>query len=187
MPKSVRDYAVEINNKAIKDESIITSTIDDFVRQNQGSLTGLLHRIKTVDSLERKISETSEELEISSKQAAESIKDSLRYTVLYGPKGMFKKAETVTRKLENSGFELIDKPKNMFLRRGEDLDYYGYHTWFRHKETGQVFELQFHTQETFDLKERIHNLYEEARLFTTTESVLKQLMSDPWKKITWPD
>jgi hypothetical protein len=47
---------------------------------------------------------------------------------------------------------------------GPDKQYQGINTNFRSPE-GQVFELQFHTQESFNVKQNLtHELYEELRI-----------------------
>jgi hypothetical protein len=60
----------------------------------------------------------------------------------------------------DDGFDLVKPPKNTW--GGED--YQGYNSAWRDPTTGQTFEVQLHTPDSFAAKQATHPLYEQQRL-----------------------
>lgn len=94
-------------------------------------------------------------------QALRGMKDSVRYTFKFPSEGAAYSdgVRTVIGRFQNAGFENV-KFKNFW----GSADYQGINSFWRDPQTGHVFEMQFHTQESFDAKMVTHGLYEEARL-----------------------
>ena len=113
-------------------------------------MVGLKHRIKEADSLTRKIETGADPLDI---------KDALRYTMTFSPDRFTEGVKGVFRQLYAMGFDTV-KIKNTFE---PDKIYKGINCAFKH-ESGQVFELQFHTPDSFFVKQELnHKIYDVAR------------------------
>ncbi|NQI71984.1 minor capsid protein [Streptococcus suis] len=147
-----------------KTEPQITETLKSIAKASNGHLEGLDFRLKSKDSLIRKI-ETDALLEdISIQEAAKQIKDVLRYTTILEPDDFGKNYDEMKTKLIKSGFEII-KVKNTWSDSGP---YKGVNTIL--EKDGIAFEMQYHTQESFELKNgKLHELYEERRLPATSQ------------------
>lgn len=158
-------YAESLLKNAMTKEPEITNRLQDIVAECGGRLDGLAFRLKSSSSLARKI-ETDPMLDdISLEEAARQIKDVLRYTVIFEPEYFGESYQKMKLKLLGAGV-IINSVKNTWLQEGP---YKGVNT-FVEKE-GMVFEIQYHTQESFDLKNgTLHTLYEERRLPMTSRN-----------------
>ena len=147
-----------------KVEPQITRTLDSIAKSSHGHLEGLDFRLKSEESLIRKI-ETDALLDgISIQEAAKRINDGLRYTTVFDPRNFGVRYGEMKIKLINAGFE-VKKVKNTWLDTGP---YKGVNTIL--EKDGIAFEMQYHTKESFDLKNgKLHELYEERRLSTTSQ------------------
>ncbi len=89
------------------------------------------------------------------------MKDSVRYTLKLPGDGTAYTdgVNTAVERFRASGFENVQF-KNTWGSGG----YQGINSFWRDPDTGHVFEMQFHTPESFDAKMVTHGLYEEARL-----------------------
>jgi uncharacterized Zn-binding protein involved in type VI secretion len=142
--------AKELLAAAKRSEPKITSDIETFAKETSGRIEGLDYKLKSEQSLTRKLQKT----------PPDQIRDTLRYTIVYDSKNISANANRVMKSLEGGGYEKI-RVKNTF---GPDKQYQGINTNFLSPE-GQVFELQFHTPESFNVKQNLtHGLYEELRI-----------------------
>ncbi|MGH3269333.1 MAG: hypothetical protein ACRDN1_09740, partial [Trebonia sp.] len=74
-------------------------------------------------------------------------------------------------RLTACGFELAKRPRNSW-----DSDpYKGINTQWREPETGQLFEVQFHTWASFEAKQLSHAAYERIRNSGTPAAELDEL------------
>jgi hypothetical protein len=122
-------------------------------------LVGFDARLKSFDSLARK---TATELQLepsTARVALGHIKDSIRYTVETPSDNFAVISAQLVERLVDEGLESIQF-KNSF----GGLEYQGVNTTWRDPSTGQTFEVQFHTPESFVAKSVTHSLYEELRL-----------------------
>lgn len=166
-------------------EPIITRELKTIVKQNNGYLTGLEHKLKGKDSLIRKIMADANKKNISVEAAANSITDVLRYTVVYDEKKYTQSYFKTKKALENIGYKTI-RVKNTFK---DDVTYKGINTLVK-DNNGNIFELQYHTPRSIQVKEvELHKLYEEFRITKNTKrmSELKKLMKDLCKTIPNPE
>lgn len=124
-----------------------------------GKMEGTEYRLKTTDSLTRKIEKDSADEEISLAKAAEKIGDAARFTVSFPSDKVYEGTMGIIRGLEAKGFK-IDKIKN-FWERGDSYD--GFNIQVLDKN-GVKSELQIHSRESFDIKTRGHVLYEQFRV-----------------------
>lgn len=100
------------------------------------------------------------------------MKDSVRYTLKLPGEGTAYTdgVNTAVDRLKATGFENVQF-KNFWESKG----YQGINSFWRDTETGHVFEMQFHTNESFDAKMTSHGLYEEARLPGTDPERIREL------------
>ncbi len=114
---------------------------------------------------------------------AEKVNDALRYTMILPEAKYFKEPVEIQLSLKKQGFEATAK-----WDAWNNPSYRGINYTFKDKQ-GQLFELQFHTKESFDVKSRLHKLYEESRLQTTLPERKKELndeMEKQWLKVSRP-
>ena len=166
--QGVEESEAEFLSKRILDkisrvEPKITKDMQRIAGNN--TLAGLEFRKKTVDSLTRKIITDSQTENISLAEAASKINDALRYTTILNVDTFAKDYLSMKQRLIKEGFEIV-KVKNTWLTDGP---YKGVNTVL--KKYGINFEMQYHTQESFDLKNGpLHELYEKRRLPSTTKA-----------------
>ena len=142
--------------KAIEPE--ITQDMTGISSKSGGKLVGLENRLKSSESLQRKInSEIADGF--SEKQALNKIRDALRYTAIFKEKEFSKRYKAMQYFLLLSGYKTIIV-KNTWR---DDAVYKGINTFIEDSD-GNVFEMQYHTQQSFDLKNgELHKLYEKFR------------------------
>lgn len=128
-------------------------------------MAGLEFRKKTAESLARKITADSQVENISSAEAASKINDALRYTTIFDSDNFTEEYSKMKQKLIAEGYRVV-KVKNTWLTNGP---YKGVNTVI--EKDGINFEMQYHTRESFDLKNGpLHELYEKRRMPTTSKT-----------------
>lgn len=144
-------------------EPAVTADLADIVGALGGDLVGLDFRIKGQGSLERKLSQKMTTANaagqpITATQAAAGIHDNLRYTATYSPTEYAQQAVRTVGRLRSSGYEIVRvrntwDPGNVY--RGVNMQV--------STPEGYRFELQFHTPQSFDTKQKTHTLYDAIR------------------------
>ena len=151
-----RFYSEQLLSKISKAEPKITSDMQRIAGRNE--LAGLEFRKKTAESLARKITTDSQTENISLSKAAGKINDALRYTTIFDSDTFAKEYLKMKQELVAEGYKIV-KVKNTWLIDGP---YKGVNTVV--EKDGINFEMQYHTQESFDLKNGpLHELYEKYR------------------------
>lgn len=151
-----RFYSEQLLSKISKAEPKITSDMQRIAGENK--LAGLEFRKKTAESLARKITTDSQAENISLSKATSKINDALRYTTIFDPDTFAKEYLKMKQELIAEGYKIV-KVKNTWLIDGP---YKGVNTVV--EKDGINFEMQYHTQESFDLKNGpLHELYEKYR------------------------
>jgi SPP1 gp7 family putative phage head morphogenesis protein len=146
-------------NKAIADEPAITSDLKTIVSDVGANLAGLDGRLKSVESLLRKTQATG--------VPANQIHDIVRYTEIAEPDKYSDYFRETVAKLKQKGYTVI-RVKNYWIDKSNP--YQGVNVRLT-SPAGQKFELQFHTQESFDLKDgELHKLYEQRRVIDDKKS-----------------
>lgn len=121
-------------------------------------LAGLENRLKGKNRLAEKVaSHMLSNAELSPDQAFAKVKDAIRYTFTYSENHY---AEGVRADVGRMGerFELVDLRNSW---PGEE--YKGINSRWRVPENNQLFEVQFHTQASFEAKQLTHVAYEKIR------------------------
>jgi len=120
-----------------------------------GEMLGLLYRLKSVESLARKIAD----------QTGVPVNDSLRYTMSFNETSFTAGTKATMANLQGEGYQLTAL-RNTFK---EGQPYKGINSTYLTPD-GQMFELQFHTPESFRMKDVInHPLYEQQRVLPRTD------------------
>ena len=144
--------------KSQKIEPTITADISNIATKSGGKLVGLENRLKSPYSIKRKI-----EAEVadgfSKSLSLNKIRDAIRYTTV------FKENDFVTRYKAMQYLLAIEGYKTIVVKNTwkNDSVYKGVNTFIQN-EDGDVFEMQYHTQQSFDVKNGLlHKLYEKFR------------------------
>jgi len=118
------------------------------------------HVLKGAESLKRKLATTLQESPVRELDSAiADVKDSVRYTMTFAEDGYTDGVDRAVARFQEAGFECV-KFKNTW---GSPA-YQGINSFWRDPRTGHVFEMQFHTGESFTAKTDTHAVYEQARL-----------------------
>lgn len=144
--------------KSQKIEPTITSDINNIAIKAGGKLVGLENRLKSPSSIKRKI-----EAEVadgfSKSLALNKIRDAIRYTTVFKENDFVARYKAMQYLLAIEGYKTI-VVKNTWKN---DSAYKGVNTFIQN-EDGDVFEMQYHTQQSFDVKNGLlHKLYEKFR------------------------
>lgn len=143
-------------NKALQKEPQITEFIKKQAVENGFKIQGLNYRIKSKESYLRKI-----ESKYSENGNKYEINDILRYTYIGSNNKLTEKTLYNIQDMKQKGYETI-KIKNTW--NDKNNPYKGINTIVKDKD-GFKFEVQYHTQESFNLKNNeMHELYEKARV-----------------------
>lgn len=136
---------------AANNEPQITQDLKEILENSNAHLTGLDYRLKTFDSLARKVKG----------EPDSKMRDVVRYTSISTPENQVEDYINILASLEKKGYNK-SAVKNYWLNSKNP--YNGINTNFISPD-GYEFELQFHTQESFDLKQgELHKLYEQQRI-----------------------
>lgn len=163
-------------------EPFITQDLIEISEETSVKLVGLENRFKTETSLFRKLSDrlpnqdvTALGFEEALNDFAGNINDVLRYTIIYEFEEYVSCSIEILNILKNKGYK-INKIWNAWLTAKTRLDF-GYRgiNITMTSQQNQIFELQFHTFESYTAKEANHFLYEQMRLSTTSNSDKKSL------------
>lgn len=164
--------AAELYDKAAADEPAVTAELRSMETE-YAHLIGLEFRLKTRESIARKILLEAHTLEITIEEAAASINDALRYTFCIDEARYVETTDSILRQLDAKGYK-IEKVKNTW---GNQLLYKGINSKLRLAD-GLAVELQFHTPESYDAKEsKTHAYYEILRSEDSTDEE-KQMAAD---------
>jgi hypothetical protein len=196
--------AVKLLEQAKKSEPQFTFDLQNLAKQTNGEMIGLEYRFKSEESLTRKLNDsTARQMTIlmrkgmSQKEAfstairnqTNKINDALRYTISFPTENYRSGYEKTIKSLQQQGYK-IERIWDAWLDAGkpEDSGYRGINATIVGKN-GQKFELQFHTPESFEMKMKTHELYEEKRLNTTSlerKTEITKMMKEITKSIPTP-
>lgn len=163
--------AGDLVTQASQKEKIVTDDLKQAVSQGTGHLEGLQYRLKGEESLARKLVDKSASKGISIEEYAGKVTDVLRYTSVSDKESLTNDFFVTEDNLGKNGYTVIEVTNTFALK---NVPYKGINTLVKDKE-GYVFELQFHTPQSLEVKEANHKLYEEARLAETSKEMKKKL------------
>lgn len=155
-------------NKIIVKEPAITADLRKISNDMGVDLVGLENRIKSKDSFLRKIgTDSNHSLESQIiKDTIDSTNDVIRYTYQSNALSLVDSYKNISKHMGEMGYKTI-RVKNFWLNKRSA--YKGVNCVFETRE-GQRFEVQFHTPESYELKDgkEMHGMYEEHRKDTTS-------------------
>jgi hypothetical protein len=138
-------------------------------------LIGFEYRLKGRDRIKEKVYGTVNDFDRSPEQAVSLVPDAIRYTFQYREARYTQGVRTDIERLKDQGFEL-DKLKNSW----SDEQYKGINSQWIEPDTGQRFEVQFHTRISFEAKQLTHGAYE--RLRSRQPDAFEQMVLEAFQK-----
>jgi hypothetical protein len=121
-------------------------------------LVGFERRLKDRDRIKEKVYDKMEEFSWSAEEAVSAVSDTIRYTFQYREARYTQGVWTDLERLKGEGFKL-HQLKNSW----SDEEYKGINSQWIEPDTGQRFEVQFHTGISFEAKQLTHDAYEQLR------------------------
>lgn len=177
-------------NKIIANEPKITKDLQDISKVTGTKMAGLEYRLKTKDSYLRKVA-TDSKNSIDEKIIDDTINgtnDVIRYTYQASADKLVDKYFEIEKCLADKEYKQIKLKNTWSIKnnpyKGINCNYIS--------PTGQKFEIQYHTPESFELKNgEMHTLYEKWRIITdktSSEAVeLSKKMTKLSIKLRYPD
>jgi hypothetical protein len=168
-----RAHAIDQGCETVREteETIVTPAMRRIESEDPDRhLVGLEFRLKGKDRLTEKVTKTMDERGHTAHQAFEMVKDAIRYTFCYPDNHYTEGVLTDCERLKNAGFELVDRPNSW-----HEEQYKGINSRWRVPENSQVFEVQFHTQASFEAKQETHSAYEKLRVGVPTKAEQREL------------
>jgi hypothetical protein len=138
-------------------------------------LIGFEHCLKGRDRIKEKVYKTIKESNRSPEQAVSLVPDAIRYTFQYQEARYTQGVLADIVRLKDQGLEL-DKLKNSW----SDEQYKGINSQWIEPDSGQRFEVQFHTRISFEAKQLTHGAYE--RLRSKQADMFEELVLEAFQK-----
>jgi hypothetical protein len=138
-------------------------------------LIGFEHRLKGHDRLKEKVCDKRKEFGFSPEEAVSDVSDTIRYTFQYREVNYTQGVWADMGRMKDQGFEL-HKLKNSW----SEEQYKGINSQWIEPDTGQLFEVQFHTRISFEAKQLTHGAYERIR--THQADKLEQMLLEAFQK-----
>ncbi len=183
--KEAASLAAGMIKQAQKDEPAVTALLQSL-ESDKVSLTGLEYRFKSEESTSRKIIKNAHDMEVSPAEAASTINDVLRYTMIIQEADYVKEVGNTVDALVSKGYTLYIF-KNYWAN--DSVAYLGINSTFR-TPGGTMFELQFHTPLSYDTKgNKAHKYYEIVRDEKSTEAQKEEAlkrMDEIFAQVTVP-
>ena len=123
-------------------------------------LIGFDRRMKGRDRIKEKVCDTVKERDRSLEDAVSLVPDAIRCTFQYRESRYTEGVWADITRLKNQGFEL-EKLKNCWSKE----QYKGINSQWIEPESGQRFEVQFHTRISFEAKQLTHDAYKLLRTY----------------------
>ena len=141
-----------------EDEQISPAMRSVESQDSERQLVGFEHRLKDRDRIKEKVCDKMEEFSYSAEEAVSAVSDTIRYTFQYRDARYTQGVWSDIERLKGEGLKL-HQLKNSWS--GEE--YKGINSQWIEPDTGQRFEVQFHTGISFEAKQLTHDAYEQLR------------------------
>jgi hypothetical protein len=170
------DANTEVDERCARIADIERTVISPAMREIESCdperrLVGFEHRLKGPDRLKDKIADQLDaQPGITCSEAIGVMKDTLRFTLCYPADHYTDGVLADTDRMLVRGFERVDQ-RNTWAG---DL-YRGINSRWREPETGLMFEVQFHTETSYEAKQLTHAAYERVRDPNTTRAEKRDL------------
>ena len=168
-PLNSKTAAHSVYEQANKRIGKISSDVIGCAKRSNSKMYGLEHKLKTEQSIKRKIEKEVIEKNCSVGEAAGSIKDAIRFTTISSEKDFVNNYEQFKSKMLDKGYSEI-RCKNYFMQFKEGkVKHKSVQSNFQTKD-GYIFEVQFQTPSSQNVKDKKVPLYEEARDVRTSSA-----------------
>ena len=154
------------------EKTVVTPAMLRIEAEDSGRrLAGLENCLKGRERLaEKVINWTKAQQGLTPDDAFGLVKDAIRYTFQYTDERYAEGVYVDCARLEAAGFQRGDLQNTW-----EHDQYKGINSRWREPESGLLFEVQFHTQASFEAKQETHWAYERIRDTSTPASEVRQL------------
>ncbi len=156
-PQDIAAEAQALLGRARQMEPQVTDMLQRIAARHGGQLAGTQHQLKSYGSLQEKLKQRVA-LKKQTLEAAAGVNDALRYSVVLEPQDFTAGLRATLAALDDEGHARV-KLTNQFTDYPPVFK--AINVTLRSPE-GALWEIQFHTPETFALKERFHDLYKRA-------------------------
>lgn len=170
-----KSLATAIYNQASNRIGQIENDVKTAVGKTNAKMYGLNHKQKTLDSIARKIETDSHEKGISLEDAANDIKDAVRFTTVSSDNDFVSNYREFKYQLAKRGYEEL-RCKNYFSLYNEGKAKHKQVTSVFGDHSGYRFEVQFQTPSSLSAKEKKTKLYEEVRKEGVAEARKKEII-----------
>ncbi|UKR53119.1 type III effector protein [Xanthomonas fragariae] len=157
-PEDIVRAAQALRTRAREMEPVVTDMLMRAVELHGGRLEGMRHQFKSPGSLVEKFERQMALKQKTLEEAAAGINDALRYSVVLEPRHFTAGLRGVLASLDDQGHVRV-KLVNLFTRHRQAFK--AVNVTLRSPE-GALWEIQFHTPDTFKLKEQFHDLYKHS-------------------------
>lgn len=173
--QAIRTAATRRWQESLAVEAEVTPVFESIAAETGGKLEGFEFRMKTQASLRRKMAQDMVEFGFSAEEAAANIRDVNRYTMTFPADESFRtKLDSALSSLEAKGWSIYDhKNKNFY---GQNDHYDGINIQLTNGS--QYVELQFHTPESFAIKQESHTLLDQLRTTPADDPKRAELISN---------
>jgi len=166
------DQAREISFGAAMLEPSTTNLFQGVASETGGKMIGLQNRLKTEESLARKIDDRMRSGNLTAQEVGSTISDSLRYTMMFEPAVYSAGVEATLAELRVQGYQA--RVKNYWIAGSP---YKGINVALT-SPNGKPVELQFHTPKSLLVKDHAnHYLYEDQRILPEGSKGYRDLQS----------
>jgi hypothetical protein len=159
----------------LEQEKISPAMRDIESQDSTRHLVGFEHHLKGRDRIKEKVHDNLNEYSLSLDEAVSFIPDAIRYTFQYEEVRYTQGVRDDIARLKGKGFTL-DKLKNSW----SDDQYKGINSQWIERDTGQRFEVQFHTRISLEAKRLTHDAY--ARLRTLQTDKFEEMVLEAFQK-----
>lgn len=157
-PEQNRQVDAYCDNLSAREQQI-TGRLEAVEHSSSGQLVGKEFRRKAPDRLKDKVATALEGAPgAGADRLLANIPDAARYTLQYDERDYSVGVRSDIDLLRAGGFDLV-KVRNYW----DSPEYKGVNSQWRDAQTGQRFELQFHTRISFEAKQMTHHAYEYLR------------------------
>ncbi|MHC2567679.1 hypothetical protein ACVMH6_000007 [Rhizobium leguminosarum] len=158
--RDVKTQDITLNAKSLltraRDmEPRVTEKLNRAAKHYDGRLVGTQHQLKSLGSLEEKLKQQMALKKKTLEEATAGVNDALRYSVELNPQDFTVGLRGVLASLDDQGHVRV-KSINTFTKPMPAFK--AVNVTLRSPE-GALWEIQFHTRQTFFLKEKFHDLY----------------------------
>ncbi|WP_460409066.1 XopAD/skwp family type III secretion system effector [Pseudomonas amygdali] len=157
-PEDIALEAQSLLTRAREMEPKVTCMLRRVAESHAGQLAGMDHQLKSVGSLKEKLMQQMALKNKTLEDAVAGVNDALRYSVVLDPQHFTAGLRGVLASLDDQGHVRV-KLNNLFAKHRPAFK--AVNVTMRSPE-GALWEIQFHTPDTFRLKEQFHDLYKHS-------------------------